>query len=42
MGPVAEEPNGWCEVISGRYVFLAGAAVSRWDFDMRWGRSPVF
>lgn len=25
-----EEPNGQCEVLSGRDVFLAGAAVSRW------------
>lgn len=42
MGPVAEEPNGWCEITSGRDIFLAGAAVSRWGFAMRWGRRPVF
>lgn len=30
---MAEEPNGWCEVVSGRHVFLARAAVSRWDFE---------
>lgn len=34
-GPMAEEPDGWCGVISGSEVLLAGAAVSRWDFDTR-------
>lgn len=41
-GLVAEEPRGWCEAVSERSVFLAEAAMSRWDFDIGWGRRPVF
>lgn len=43
-GLVAEEPRGWgwCEAISERSVFLAKAAMSRWDCDIEWGRRPIF
>lgn len=40
-GPVAAKPNKKCEVTSGSNEFLAGAAVSRWDFDIRWEGASI-